>query len=770
MTKCSKKEKTFNTKLFVRILPTTDVSYDSIKIECNRQVLYVRCLQDFTKGVNLKPPNYWSFCTDGVFWNSSQAEVYDTIAGDWYDDIFDGISGMILSYGQTGSGKTFTTSGLRFQYQNRGLILRTLSQLFEEKERRRDIMKITFGMSYLEFLGENVRDLITGRPIQKIKEVPEHLVPNDEWAWRQIFNAECKKSFYGEAPYPGSNRGHTIWTFYIHAESLVDTDPVVTHSKIHIIDMAGIGNYGSTSSPWKNKFDVGQSNLSKSLMEQLIICVRGGTWKEEDHICPYKSSRLLMYLHDTLQPTCFIRFVAHIFGNDSSLPLTVSTLKFGQKLRGFKPTKLERIVESSSILRMRNLERECIRLKEEAELAEMLRDSPEYSSISQERLLQIRRAAEGFLCGQLENLTLFSFGQAAITLEVFRDLYHRLSEEKDQMIKDAVATATEMLQNQYASEKNISLASPGVPSTQRMSRRRSRQETQLGFGVSHRSSDSNQQNSGKPSTVVQQAGVTDRRGISIGPGKVSSLVEGNITKAVKKLRTRKSDSLILKTGRSYSTKDTSICLPKSQCFDEAAEYSLPQCIPSRENAWQSFCMDNADLVQGMRSNIEYHEETAKAARKKYTQALSELSDLRDDIEKSRREFQNCQHIRQIIKTDERYDDTNPVPDQMEKEIQEALSLKEEQLNDCIEKCHVALIDFKTLLDELNTGKKALEDTFQDYCKIHYKIVFLPEETSSVDCKSETRTEDMPCDFDARHLLKMNLYLELQNKLLNYVSV
>lgn len=157
MTKCSKKEKTFNTKLFVRILPTTDVSYDSIKIECNRQVsseqllricrlvfsghysvliwwqvLYVRCLQDFTKGVNLKPPNYWSFCTDGVFWNSSQTEVYDTIAGDWYDDIFDGTSGMILSYGQTGSGKTFTTSGLRFQYQ--------VTLVFSTQVRNRNIL------------------------------------------------------------------------------------------------------------------------------------------------------------------------------------------------------------------------------------------------------------------------------------------------------------------------------------------------------------------------------------------------------------------------------------------------------------------------------------------------------------------------------------------------------------------------------------------------------------------------------------------------------
>lgn len=136
----------------------------------------------------------------------------------------------------------------------------------------------------------------------------------------------------------------------------------------------------------------------------------------------------------------------------------------------------------------------------------------------------------------------------------------------------------------------------------------------------------------------------------------------------------------------------------------------------------------------IRNNYVPNLQTSIFINRKYTQALSELSDLRDDIEKSRREFQNCQHIRQIIKTDESYDDTNPVPDQMEKEIQEALSLKEEQLNDCIEKCHVALIDFKTLLDELNTGKKALEDTFQvlyiyiHFCTIRYYYKYLQSST------------------------------------------
>lgn len=83
--------------------------------------MHIRCTQDFTKGVQIKNPNYWSFCTDGIFWNCTQAEVYQDITFDLFDNIFEGINALILCYGQTGAGKTFTTSGLRYNFQVRSV-------------------------------------------------------------------------------------------------------------------------------------------------------------------------------------------------------------------------------------------------------------------------------------------------------------------------------------------------------------------------------------------------------------------------------------------------------------------------------------------------------------------------------------------------------------------------------------------------------------------------------------------------------------------------
>ena len=43
-----------------------------------------------------------------------------------------------MCYGQTGAGKTFTMSGVTENFQNRGLIPRALTQLFNEIEGRQE--------------------------------------------------------------------------------------------------------------------------------------------------------------------------------------------------------------------------------------------------------------------------------------------------------------------------------------------------------------------------------------------------------------------------------------------------------------------------------------------------------------------------------------------------------------------------------------------------------------------------------------------------------
>ena len=44
--------------------------------------------------------------------------------------------GTIMCYGQTGAGKTFTMSGATENYRNRGIIPRSLSQIFRQIEDR----------------------------------------------------------------------------------------------------------------------------------------------------------------------------------------------------------------------------------------------------------------------------------------------------------------------------------------------------------------------------------------------------------------------------------------------------------------------------------------------------------------------------------------------------------------------------------------------------------------------------------------------------------
>ena len=46
-------------------------------------------------------------------------------------DALNGVNGTIFAYGQTGSGKTYTITGGSEKYVDRGLIPRTISEIFE---------------------------------------------------------------------------------------------------------------------------------------------------------------------------------------------------------------------------------------------------------------------------------------------------------------------------------------------------------------------------------------------------------------------------------------------------------------------------------------------------------------------------------------------------------------------------------------------------------------------------------------------------------------
>lgn len=88
---------------------------------------------------NLKPSHQFMF--KKIFdEDQTQQDVYKTVAAPLVVDFLDGYNGTIFAYGQTGSGKTFTMSGAGTTWEERGIIPRVFTQLFQMIEKRKEMV------------------------------------------------------------------------------------------------------------------------------------------------------------------------------------------------------------------------------------------------------------------------------------------------------------------------------------------------------------------------------------------------------------------------------------------------------------------------------------------------------------------------------------------------------------------------------------------------------------------------------------------------------
>jgi kinesin family member 6/9 len=70
--------------------------------------------------------------------NVTQEEVYERVVKNVTLKTLQGYNGTIMCYGQTGAGKTFSMTGATENYQQRGIIPRTIQHLFKEIQSRPD--------------------------------------------------------------------------------------------------------------------------------------------------------------------------------------------------------------------------------------------------------------------------------------------------------------------------------------------------------------------------------------------------------------------------------------------------------------------------------------------------------------------------------------------------------------------------------------------------------------------------------------------------------
>jgi kinesin family protein 3/17 len=114
-----------------------------------------------------EPPKQFTF--DGVFdWTSQQSEIYNDTSAPIIANVLEGYNGTIFAYGQTGTGKTHTMAGSETDHKERGIMPRSFEDVFKSIES--DSVKTQFLVraSYLEIYNEDVRDLLSKNPKNKL--------------------------------------------------------------------------------------------------------------------------------------------------------------------------------------------------------------------------------------------------------------------------------------------------------------------------------------------------------------------------------------------------------------------------------------------------------------------------------------------------------------------------------------------------------------------------------------------------------------------------
>eukprot|EP01028_Stygiella_incarcerata_P011838 TRINITY_DN69214_c0_g1_i1.p1 TRINITY_DN69214_c0_g1~~TRINITY_DN69214_c0_g1_i1.p1 ORF type:complete len:797 (+),score=190.93 TRINITY_DN69214_c0_g1_i1:421-2811(+) len=267
---------------------------------------------------------------------STQEDVYRTIAEPLVDGFLAGYNGTLFAYGQTGTGKTFTMGILdRVSMKTGGLVPSSLRHVFGSlQESTQRNFKVT--MNFLQIYMENIQDLLnpsSGRPVV-LREKPGHGFYAEGHEEVEVFCIEDAVELINNglenrvmAPTlmnATSSRSHTVITITLKKE----VSPAKTIvSRFRLVDLAGSERVRKTKSSGARLEEAKSINQSLSCLGNVIGAL---TNPDAVHI-PYRDSKLTRLCQDSLGGNSNTFLLATVGPSPNSFQETLSTLLFAQR-------------------------------------------------------------------------------------------------------------------------------------------------------------------------------------------------------------------------------------------------------------------------------------------------------------------------------------------------------------------------------------------------------------------------------------------------------
>ncbi|CAE7035917.1 KIF6 [Symbiodinium sp. CCMP2456] len=415
-----------NIKVFIRVRPGRPAP--GFKVDEERKTLvfeHEKTSPDYDVN-NQKAAHSFQF--DGVLgMQIKQQDVLDVIAKPVIEDVLQGVNGTIFAYGQTGSGKTFTITGGASNYEDRGLIPRTIRLMFEAF--RKGPAQYRMYISYLEIYQDSGYDLLRDDSVRRLEDLPKvalrededgnmhlrnlsvNLAASEEDALNLLFLGDTNRVVAETPMNDASTRSHCL--FIIWVDSTQAGSDVVRRSKLHLVDLAGSERVSQTGVDGKLLQEAKAINLSLHYLERVIVALHSRSKGVQAHV-PYRDSMMTSVLRDSLGGNCRTTMVGCIAAEASNIPESISTCRFAQRVAQI--TNNARVNEElDPNLLISRLKKEVAELKEEVKVARSSKDGEDSEALTADALDQCRalvqqyvskgvKSEEPFMCGSIERL------------------------------------------------------------------------------------------------------------------------------------------------------------------------------------------------------------------------------------------------------------------------------------------------------------------------------------------------------------------------------
>ena len=252
-------------------------------------------------------------------------------------------------------------------YAERGIIPRTLSEVFRAIELASSEAEHTVRISYLEIYNESGFDLLDPRQgaaasgrqhslggagasggssglgeLARVQGVVEdddgsvrlrglssHVVPSEEAAINLLFLGDTNRAVSETTMNAHSSRSHCIFT--ISVETRPHGSTTVRRSKLHLVDLAGSERVGKSGASGTTLTEALNINSSLHFLEMVIMALHEKQKKSGKHV-PYRNSMLTSVLRDSLGGNCKTVMVATVHPAAVHTDESISTCKFAQRV------------------------------------------------------------------------------------------------------------------------------------------------------------------------------------------------------------------------------------------------------------------------------------------------------------------------------------------------------------------------------------------------------------------------------------------------------